>query len=128
MKQATSHLQGAITKVENAFPSIFTKDDVIVLLRELSDAIENDDDVANGGLIMDKDTLLDKIRGAVDNAINNMSNDEIVDTSDTEFNIRNGNEIEIESIGIHTSDIIDVVMREVDEVLDEVYEKIEEEN
>jgi hypothetical protein len=127
MKQATSHLQGAITKVENAFPSIFTKDDVIILLRELSDAIENDDDddVANGGLIMDKEPLLEKIRGAVDNAINNMSNDDIVDTSDTEFNIRNGNEIEIDRIGINTSDIIDEVMREVEEVLDEVYENAE---
>jgi hypothetical protein len=123
MKQATSHVQGAITKVENAFPSIFTKDDVVILLSELSDAIENDDDVTNGGLIMDKETLLDKIRGAVDDAITNMSNDEIVDISSTEFNIRNGNEIEIESIGINTSDIIDEVMREVDEVLDEVYEK-----
>jgi hypothetical protein len=123
MKQATSHVQGAITKVENAFPSIFTKDDVVILLSELSDAIENDDDVTNGGLIMDKETLLDKIRGAVDDAINNMSNDEIVDISSTEFNIRNGNEIDIESIGINTSDIINEVMLEVDEVLDEVYEK-----
>jgi len=123
MKQATSHVQGAITKVENAFPSIFTKDDVVILLSELSDAIENDDDVTNGGLIMDKETLLDKIRGAVDDAITNMSNDEIVDISSTEFNIRNGNEIEIESIGINTSDIINEVMLEVDEVLDEVYEK-----
>jgi hypothetical protein len=125
MKQATSHLQGAITKVENAFPSIFTKDDVIILLGEISDAIENDDDVTNGGLIMDKEPLLEKIRGAVDNAINNMSNDDIVDTSDTEFNIRNGNEIEIDRIGINTSDIIDEVMREVEEVLDEVYENAE---
>jgi hypothetical protein len=125
MKQATSHIQGAITKVENAFPSIFTKDDVIVLLGELSDAIENDDEVSNGGLIMDKEPLLDKIRKAVDSAINNMSNDEIVDTSSTDFNIRNGNEIEIESIGINTSEIIDEVMREVEEVLDEVYENAE---
>jgi hypothetical protein len=125
MKQATSHLQGAITKVENAFPSIFTKNDVIILLGELSDAIENDDDVSNGGLIMDKEPLLEKIRRAVDSVINNMSTDDIVDTSSTDFSIRNGNEIEIESIGINTSDIIDEVVREIEEVLDEVFENAE---
>ncbi len=125
MKQATGHIQGAISKVQNAFPSIFTKDDVIILLGELSDAIENDDDVSNGGLIMDKEPLLEKIRRAVDSVINNMSNDDIVDTSSTDFSIRNGNEIEIESIGINTSDIIDEVVREIEEVLDEVYENAE---
>jgi hypothetical protein len=131
MKQATSHLQGAITKVENAFPSIFTKNDVIILLGELSDAIENDDDVVNGGGIplIDKDALIDVIRGAVENAIKNMDEDDIIDTSNVEFQFKNGNEIYLESgcIGLNNQDIIDDVMNEIENDIHDMYERIEEE-
>lgn len=55
-----------------------------------------------------------------------MSNDEIVDISSCEFEIRNGNEIEIESIGINTSDIVDSVMSDVTDAVDEYIEEITE--
>jgi hypothetical protein len=55
-----------------------------------------------------------------------MSNNDIVDISSCEFEIRNGNEIEIESIGINTSDIVDNVMADVEEAVDEYIEEITE--
>ena len=105
--------QQAIDTINASFPSIWSKDDVLQLINKI--------DEGEGSI--NKDKLLEKIREEVDNAINNMSNDEIVDISSTEFEIRNGNEIEIDSIGINTSDIVDCVM---DSVADAINEYIEE--
>lgn len=131
MKQATKHIQETISRVGYAFPSIFTKDDVVQLLKELSDAIENDDDVVNGGGVplIDKDALIYVIRGAVENAIKNMDEDDIIDTSNVEFQFKNGNEIYLESgcIGLNNQDIIDDVMNEIENDIHDMYEKIEEE-
>lgn len=103
----------AIEKVENSFPTIWSKEDVLHLISQIDE----------GEGTFDKDKLLDKIKDAVDNAINGMSNDEIVDASECEFTIRNGNEIEIESIGVNTSDIVDEVMKEIAEVVEDYIEE-----
>lgn len=108
--------QQAIEKVENSFPSIWSREDVLSLLSKIDE----------GEGSFDKDKLLDRIKDAVDNAVNNMSNDEIVDISSCEFEIRSGNEIYIDSIGINTDDIIDNVMREVGEVIEQFVEEKEE--
>ncbi len=47
MKLATKYIQGMIAEVENASPSVFTKQDVVILLSELSDSIENDDAISD---------------------------------------------------------------------------------
>jgi hypothetical protein len=107
--------QQAIEKIQNSFPSIWSREDVLTLVNQI-DATDTN---------LDLDNLNDKIREAVDNAVNNMSNDEIVDISTCEFSIRNGNEIEIDSIGINTSDIVDEVMKEVSEVIENFFEEEE---
>jgi hypothetical protein len=107
--------QEAISKVEQSFPSIWSREDVLSLINQI--------DEGNGNF--DKDKLLDKIRDAVDTAINGMSTDDIVDTSGCEFEIYNGNEIRIDSVEVNTSDIVDAVMRDVAEVIEEL---VEEEN
>jgi hypothetical protein len=108
--------QEAINTINASFPSIWSKDDVLQLINKI--------DEGEGSI--DKDKLLDKIREAVDNAVNGLSNDEIVDISSCEFEIRNGNEIEIDSIGINTSDIIDQVMSDVESAIDDYVTELEE--
>ena len=124
MKQVTKHIEQSINEVKKSFPSIFSKDDVINLLVELSETIEKDDDVSNCGTF-DKEVLMEKIKEGVENALENMSSKDFVDLSSCEFTIRNGNEIEIDDVGINTSDIVDEVMREVEEELDEMLEEQE---
>jgi hypothetical protein len=108
--------QEAINTINASFPSIWSKDDVLQLINKI--------DEGEGSI--DKDKLLDKIREAVDNAVNGLSNDEIVDISSCEFEIRNGNEIEIDSIGINTNDIIDQVMSDVESAIDDYVTELEE--
>ena len=105
--------QEAIATINASFPSIWSKDDVLQLINKIDE----------GTAGFDSDKLIDKIREAVDNAINNMSNDEIVDVSSTEFVIRNGNEIEVDSIGINTNDIVDNVMTDVVEAIEDYIEE-----
>ena len=108
--------QQAIEKVENSFPSIWSKDDVLSLLNQINEGTET----------FDTDKLVEKIKDAVENAINGMSNDDIVDISSCDFVIRNGNEIEIDSIGINTSDIVNDVMVSVVDTIEEFMGELQE--
>lgn len=109
----------AIQQIETSFPSIWSREDVLSLVNQI-DKLDYKD---NGNVGFDKDKLIKKIREAVDNSISNMGNDEIVDMSDCEFNIRNGNEIEIDSFNVNTNDIVDNVMTDVEEAIDEYIEE-----
>ncbi len=112
--------QEAINTINTSFPSIWSREDVLQLIERIEEVKESDKG------FLDKEKLMDKIREAVDNAVSGMSNDDIVDSSECEFNIRNGNEIELESISVNTNDIVDEVMREVEEAVDEYIEEITE--
>ena len=105
--------QEAINTINTSFPSIWSKDDVLQLINKIDE----------GTASFDTDNLIEKIRKAIENGIDGMSNDEIVDVSSCEFNIRNGNEIEIDSIGINTSDIVEAVMGDVVEAVEEYIEE-----
>lgn len=107
--------QEAINTINASFPSIWSREDVLQLVNKIE----------GGGF--DSDKLLEKIRESVENAINNMSNDEIVDISSCEFDIRNGNEIQIDSIGINTSEIVDAVMSDVVNAIEDYIEETQEE-
>ena len=109
--------QQAIDTINASFPSIWSKDDVLQLINKI--------DEGDKGFI-DREKILEKIRESVDNAIGGMSNDDIVDCSECEFNIRNGNEIELESVSVNTSEIVDEVMKEVEDAIDEYIEEITE--
>lgn len=105
--------QEAINTINASFPSIWSKDDVLQLINKIDE----------GTASFDTENLIEKIKDAVDTALNNLSNDEIVDASSCEFTIRNGNEIEIDSIGINTSDIVDAIMTDVVEAIEEYIEE-----
>lgn len=108
--------QQAIETINASFPSIWSKEDVLQLINKIDE----------GTAGFNKEELYDKIRGAVDDAINGLSNDEIVDVSSCEFEIKHGNEIYVESIGINTGDIIDQVMSDVESALDDYIAELEE--
>lgn len=108
--------QQAIETINASFPSIWSKEDVLQLINKIDE----------GTAGFNKEELYEKIRGAVDDAINSLSNDEIVDVSSCEFEIKHGNEIYVESIGINTGDIIDQVMSDVESALDDYIAELEE--
>lgn len=105
----------AIQTIETSFPSIWSKEDVIKLINKIDE-----------GTGFDADNLIDKIKDAVENAINGMSNDEIVDTSNCEFEIRNGNEIQVDSVEVNTSDIVENVMKDIVAAIEEYIDELQE--
>ena len=115
--------QEAINTINASFPSIWSKDDVLQLINKID---ENEVDESNFVGFVDKDKLTKKIREAVDNAISGMNTDEIVDVSTCEFSIRNGNEVELDSVDVNSSNIIDTVIADVEEAIDEYIEEMQE--
>jgi hypothetical protein len=113
--------QEAINTINTSFPSIWSREDVLQLI----DRIDVPEQQKLEGFI-DKEKMLEKIKDAVETAINGMNHDDIVDMSDCEFEIRNGNEIVLESFRVNTSDIVDNVMNDVEEAVDEYIEEITE--
>jgi hypothetical protein len=112
--------QEAINTINTSFPSIWSREDVLQLINNIDEVKESDK-----GFI-DKEKILEKIKDAVETAINGMNNDDIVDMSDCEFDIRNGNEIVLDSFEVNTSDIVDNVMSDVEGAIDEYIEEITE--
>ena len=96
----------------NAFPSIFSKDDVVSLLINLkqnvltkvADALSN----ANSARINEQrfQEFSESVTRALESSINRGSLD-IYDTSSAEFSINYHNTIEIESINFNTDALID---------------------
>jgi len=109
--------QEAINTINASFPSIWSRDDVFQLINKIDE----------GTASFDSDNLIEKIRKAVETAINGMNHDDIVDMSECEFDVRNGNEIVLDSFGVNTSDIVDAVMSDVVDAVEEYIEEIKEE-
>ena len=96
----------------NAFPSIFSKDDVVSLLinlkqnvlTEVAEALSK----ANSASITEKrfQDFSESVTRALENSINR-GNLDIYDTSSAEFSINYHNTIEIESIEFNTDALID---------------------
>ena len=103
--------QEAIENVNSCIPSIWSREDVLVLLNGI-DTSES----------INKYSLTKRIREVVDNAVGNMNSNDIVDFSSCEFSIRNSNEVDIDSIDVNTEFIVNQVMSEVEDVINEIGE------
>lgn len=108
--------QQAIDTINASFPSIWSKEDVLQLINKIDEGMAG----------FNKEELYEKIRSAVDDAINGLSNDDIVDVSSCEFEVKHGNEIYVESIGINTGEIIDQVMSDVESAINDYVAELEE--
>lgn len=103
----------AIETIENSFPSIWSKDDVLSLLNQIDESIAD----------FDKDELIKKIKSAVKESIEQMSDEDIVDEDTFEFSITRGNEIVVDSFSVKTSRIVENVVESVEEAINEYIEE-----
>ena len=78
---------------DNQMGSIYSKDDVIKMLEDIDDVV--------GVSRLDVDTIVDDIFICIDDALSNMRSRDFLDTSNAEFTIRNGNEIEVDDLDIN---------------------------
>ena len=94
---STRTVSQTIDVVKNSPSSIFTKDDVLNLLSSIS----------NGDGSMTK-AMVDDLMEQIESGINNVDPEDVVDKSTAEFSL-DGNMIELDSIEVDSSYIVDEV-------------------
>ena len=116
-----TNIQQAVASVENAFPSIYTKDDVIKLLNSIEIEAPKEITVLSQSQIDDLCRLIvDQVK---DNAEN--FNSEIVDTDSAEFELY-GNEIQLSSVDIHTDEVARNVVDGIGDVIETFFEDLKD--
>ena len=104
-----------ITRVVDAFPSIYTKDDVVNLLSTLrtQTLVEASELKTNVGITEEQfQEFNENVRNALERSLNNGSID-LYNYQSAEFTINYSNQIEIENIDFNT----DCVTEELDEIM-----------
>jgi hypothetical protein len=96
--------------VENSPSSIFTKDDVLRLLSEISTESKN--------VSLNRESV-DRLLEMIDSTINDVDASDIIDKSTAEFSL-DGNQIELDNVDIDGS----YIFNEVEEVVNEWYKDI----
>ena len=95
-----------IVEDTNQYATMYTKEDV---LRVLADVQEE---------VTITQAQRDDLKRRVRNAVENIEKDSVCE--DFEFDIRNGNEIEVSDFNFNSDSIVDDVWYEVDSFLDEI--------
>lgn len=103
-----------ILKVVEAFPSVYTKDDVVSLLNvlrtntlhEVADALSEANKAANGLTEEQFQAFSSDVNLALERSLCN-GNIEVYDTGSAEFSINYNNQIEVENIDVLTDNITD---------------------
>lgn len=98
---STRTVSQTIDVVKNSPSSIFTKDDVLNLLNSIS--------TGNSNLTKD---MVDDLMRYISDGIHNVDSEDVVDKSTAEFSL-DGNTIELDSIDVDASYIVDEVEHSV---------------
>ena len=92
-----TNIQQAISAVESAYPSLFTKEDVIKLLNSID--LESAAAPSTDGI--DVDELLDRVQAL----IGNYDTSDMVSYEDIELSINYDHRIEIDSVNVDLDDL-----------------------
>jgi len=110
-----THIQTAIQKVSNSFPSLFSREDVIKLLMDLSADMQDEGPKPK----IDLDTLITTFR----QVLSEKDWDDVVDKDDIELSMGYDNRVEVECVTINE----DFLIGEVVDALEAVYNALDEE-
>lgn len=110
-------IQEAVASVQNAFPSIYTKDDVIKLLESIEITS------APGFSQETIEKLIDAVTTATTKHISRMDTQDMVDNDSAEFSIGYNNRIELDSVDVDTSAISDEVETAIDDAIKEYFKE-----
>ena len=104
----------ARTKVLSAFPSIYTKDDVIKLINELQTEVTKQPQTDIATLEELKQNLLETLERKIDN----LDSADVVDFDSADFMIGYRNTIEIESIDVNNSTLFNEIETMINDEFD----------
>jgi hypothetical protein len=135
IEQVSSELKRSQEFVNNSFPSVYTKQDVIHLLDEFADTIttfvfENVEEKKSSNRISPE--LLEKLQSELIEAINSkierLDSNELVDFDSASFEISYNNQVELESIDSSIENITNEVESAVEEILHDFFAPDEDED
>jgi hypothetical protein len=110
-----THIQTAIQKVSNSFPSLFSREDVIKLLMDLSADMQDEGPKPK----IDLDTLITTFR----QVLSEKDWDDVVDKDEIELSMGYDNKVEVDRVTIDE----DFLIGEVVDALEAVYNALDEE-
>ena len=115
-------IQEAVASVQNAFPSIYTKDDVIRLLTSIE--IEAPKESSGKLSQYQIDDLCKRIVAQVRENAENLDSD-CIDKDSAEFSL-SYKELELDSVEFDTSEVADTVVDGIGDVIETFFEELEE--
>ena len=118
-----TNIQQAVASVQNAFPSIYTKDDVIKLLESI-EIQQSSGKLSNEQI----EELTQSIQEKVSRAIRNFDTGDIVDNSTAEFSIGYSNILELDSVDVDLDNLNDEIESTIESTVTEFFEGLEEES
>lgn len=104
----------AITNVNECMSSVFTKEDVVNLLRNL--------EVSSNKL--SKSELVDFVTSYVETQVEQLDAGDILDLSSAQFDL-NGNEITLENVDVDTRDLTRNILGEIDDSVDTFFKLLD---
>ena len=116
-----SNIQQAVASVQNAFPSIYTKDDVIKLLESIQ--IQESSGKLSNEQIQE---LTESIQEKVARAVRNFDTGDVVDYSTAEFSIGYSNTLELDSVDVDLNNLNDEIECTIESTVTEFFEGLEE--
>ena len=118
-----TNIQQAVASVQNAFPSIYTKDDVVKLL----ESIEIESPKSSSKLSQDQiNDLCRQIVAQVKENAENLDND-CIDRDSAEMSMGYSNTVELDSVEFDTSEVANQVVDGIGDVIETFFEELEKE-
>ena len=114
-------IEQTVAAVKNAPGSMYTREDVISLLSNLQTT--NSITSLDPQIIKD---LCDAISDEIRDNLKGMDSSDVVDTSSAEFSL-SYNEVCLECVDIDTDNIVSEALNNIDDVIEEFFEKLTEE-
>ena len=134
IEQILKELSRSQEFVNNSFPSVYTKQDVIHLLDEFADTIstyvfENVEEKKSSRSISLEgvEELSELLIKTINNKIERLDSSDVVDYDSASFSIGYNNQVEIDTMDFNDNEITDIVEITVDEVLRDFFIPEEEE-
>jgi hypothetical protein len=123
-----TNIKEAVASVENAYPSIFTKDDVIKLLNSINVELPPLIYIKPKQVPLTKEQierLCEVVLQQIKENVEDLESDKVCDLSSAEFDL-NGSEISVSSIDIDTDKIEDGVVYNIESAIEVYFEELEE--
>jgi hypothetical protein len=133
IEQISSELSSCEQFVDQSFPSVYTKQDVLQLLVKFADTISNfvveQEEKSDYAITSERlKELEDVLQGAIASKVERLDSEEVVDYDSASFSIGYNNQVEIDTMDCNSDNIMEAVEEVITDVLHDFFAPVEEES